>query len=368
MGEAVARKVDKATTQPVGLKRFSYMRFYLATMALPKEPGLWESLFSYSADKLHARALAVYLFNMHISSQMYHQDPSQLTLNYLGVLDGLVRGPHPFKMSQTRAFYKKNQTQIDGLLKQFMQNVPAELATPITPAQKQRWLELLERQPQRAHKPIYFLPANNMLRAEIPAEVYKKLNLIMKQGAEQAKRQVVTYDVADVQLEDLDSKLVHHAQRRKQTYRWVKDECYYSSYLLGKLVSGQVSGQLPWDTRVYLITAMPKSGEFLVPADNGSRFTLANGTKGLHWRYHTALLVVVPYQGLHIPVVLDSFLGGRPVSLDSWLSYFSWQTVLSVVPFSRENMTEKALHISTKLDGARIRVGKTVYDPAPVEK
>ncbi len=370
-GEVDADRLLQQTQQALqspGEKRFNYLRFFVASNVLPQKPGFWESLFSSGTEKNHQRALAIYLFNMYVSSQYYQQSPNILTLNYLGVLDAVVRGPDKFDAQHATEFYYKNQAQIDGLLYQFRHKVPRQWTAP-TKEQILAWLTLLEKQPRQSGKPVYIYPAQNTLKDSLVPALSAQLEAAATAAQKQAQKQVILYDVADIQLSDYDSKIGNYQTHRKRTYRWVKDECYYSAYAIGRQLITQITKRrLPWDTRLYTLTATAKKGEFLSPAQ-GTRFQLANGQKGLHWRYHTVLLVIVKQNNSYVPAVLDPFLGGlNPISLEKWISYFSSNTVFSAVPFSRDSDTENALKVPQKIDKNAIWVDGTRYEPAPVEK
>ena len=362
----VAQQIAQNTSF-VETKHFKFMRFFLASNTLPEEPGFWESIFT-SYDEQHARALAIYLFNMHISTHAYQQTPKVLSLNYLGVLDGLVRGPKVFEVSRATKFYQDNQKQIDSLLEQFMKRAALKGAAP-TQAQLHQWLALLEKQPRRSNKPVYIFPKQNLLKAVVPPGIKAQFKPVLEKVSAQAQKQVVVYDTANVNLEDLDHKIGSHQAHRKRTYRWIKDECYYTSYLTGQFITSQIANRrLPWDTRIYVLTALPQSGEFLIPA-NGERFKLADGQKSLHWRYHTALLIIVPQGNTYTPIVLDLFLGGQtPLPLDEWITSFNSNTVFSSVPFARDSIVENALKTPQKKEGNSVWVEGTRYEPASVEK
>lgn len=370
-GEVDADRLLQQTNQALqfpGAKRFNYMRFFVVNNTLPQKPGFWENIFSSNAEQNHQRALAIYLFNMYVSTQVYKQSPNILTLNYLGVLDGIVQGPDQFDTRHATEFYQKNQAQIDGLLKQFRQKAPRHWSEP-THKQILAWLTLLEKQPRKSGKPVYVFPTQNALMGSVTPTLNTRLETAANIAQKQAQKQVILYDVADVQLADYDSKIGNHQVRRKRTYRWVKDECYYTAYIIGRQLIAQITKRhLPWDTRLYTLTATAKKGEFLNPA-KGERFELANGQKGLHWRYHTALLAVVHQNNSYVPIVLDPFLGGTtPLPLGKWISYFRDNTVFSAVPFSRDSDIENAIKTPQKIEGKALWADGKRYEPASVLK
>jgi len=362
----VARKTEQATAYPAGLKRFSYMRFYPARNTLPQEPGLIESWTSSPEKAAHIRALAIYFLNMQISMHFYANKttPSQLTLNYLGVLDGLVGGLKVFDTAQASSFYKKNKEDVDA----YFAKIRGNLWPAPSQAQINAWLKLLEKQPRQAGKSVYLFPQYNLLQMPVPTQEVGEFRTSLNSAIQKGGKQVITYERAQASLEDLDNKFVNHQQHVQRTYRWVKDECYYSTYILGRLLADKIAHKkINGYTRVYVLTALPKTGEFLKPA-SGARFTLANGSNGLHWRYHTALLVIWPSKNGYVPMVLDNFLGGKePVSLATWLSHFHANTVFTAVPFLRNEKIEEAIKTPTKVQGGNVWIGRTEYEPAPVE-
>ena len=370
LGNVVAQQAQTALHQHTnaGWNRFQYMRFYLPSNEVPQEPGFWERLFSSSADKTHTRALAIYLFNMHASVQTLHEQRPQLSLNYLGVLDGVTKAAPAFDTTHAQAFYQKHQKEIISLMNQFVAKSNPAWAAP-TQAQYQAWLELLEKQPRRNQKPVYSFPLSDGLQSELPSTLAKWGQQTLRMAQQQAQQQVITYDQADVNLENFDRKIGNARAYRKLTYRWVREECHYSSYLLGRLVVNAVTQKtLPWNTRIYLLTAYPKQGEFLTPA-TGNRFILADTQPGLHWRYHTALLLIIPHQGTYVPLVLDLFLGGlTPLTLDQWLAHFQSNTVFTATPFTRDKATENALKTPQRLEGNTVWVDNKKYQPANIEK
>ena len=367
--DVLSQKVQQQATQQLwGVKHVRYMRFFPASNLPPQEPGFWESLFSSPTRQTHIRALAIYLYNMHIVTASLHQSPHVLTLNHLGVLDGLVRGPEIFDTANAVEFYQDNKKEVDTQLTYFLKNSPFQTQKP-TQGQVYIWLKMLSRQPRHAKRPVYLFPTENLLQGTLTAWHKTQLQKLLKAGLSHAQKQVVTYDVADVQLEDLDSKIGTHQPRRKRTYRWASEECYYSTYLIARiLVDYLLQHKTLWDTRVYTLSAWPKTGAFLTPAQ-GKRFTLANGKTGLHWRYHTALLVLVPQQGTYVPVVLDTFLGGQnPLTLQEWLAHFERNTTFGAVPFMRDEKVDQSLKVPQRQQGNKVWVDGAAYDPAPVEQ
>ena len=226
------------------------------------------------------------------------------------------------------------------------------------PQEHQAWTALLENQPPHNGQAVYTFSAQYLLQDPLPAslnELPSSLEMLfitlLAQAARQARQYVVIYNTPDLM------------------YRWVKEECYYGSYLLGKLVNQSALDQtLPWNTRLYLLTAYPKNGAYLTPAQ-GERFELADGSVGLRWQYHTALLVIAPQENRYIPAVLDPFLTGEtPSTLRDFVAHFHPDTVFKAVPFRRNQTVEDALKIPQRQEGKIIWVDNIAYQPAPVEK
>ena len=338
--------------QPAGERRFIYMRYFVPTEQFASS--------SRNTDADYERAVASYLVNMYVSTRLYAEPaPSALTLNYLGVSDGFERLGTGFDFAHANRFYRQHQEEINALFNQYLQarSYPWQLPSSQEITQ---WISLLETAPKRERQLAFTFPATNRLARPFPPQAAQRLTSLLAQAQAQAHKQVITYDEPALELSDLDSHIGNHTYRRKRTYRWVKDECSYSSYLIAKQLShALVTEPAAWEnTHVYLLTATPAQGEFLTPAQ-GVRFKLADGSNGLHWRYHTAVLVIFQKDKQYFPIVLDSFLAGdKPVSLGSWLTHFNPQTVFRAKPF--------LLKVPSRLDGNAIWADGNKFLPAEV--
>ena len=202
----------------------------------------------------------------------------------------------------------------------------------------------------------------------VPPQIAARLTPFLRQTQQKARQYVVIYDEPDLRLEDFDSRIGNHTYRRKRMYRWVSDECHYSSYVTAQALTQAMAADrnaLVF-SHLYMLTAYPQNGEFLTPA-SGPRFKLANGQEGLHWRYHTAVLIILEQNHQYFPVVLDSFLGGlRPLSVSEWQEHFAPDTRFTTTLFQRSKKTENALKIPQRLDGSAVWVDGKKYLPAPV--
>ncbi len=353
--------------QADGSSRFAWMRFFIPSNHVRQEPGLWNRWFSSTFQQQQQRALAMYLFNMYVSTNVYNQPaPSQLSLHFLGVLDGFEMCQKPFPFTQADAFYKQNKAAIEALFLSYLQARPHPWPQP-SQATLLRWVGLLKTLPRRNQQAVYSFPDQNTLTDTLP-DTSMWFHFPLQQAGRQAAQQVILYDEPDVKLEDFDTPIGSHTPKRKRTYRRVQDECYYNSYLTARQLVQEIRANRPdWkSSHVYLLTAYPKQGEFLTPAD-GRRFTLANGQPGLHWRYHTAVLVIAEQNNHFFPLIVDSFLTGRsPASLATWMRHFHPQTVFRVQPFVRNETVENALVKPDVTDGNTVWVKGNRYDPAPV--
>lgn len=348
-----------------GNKRFGYMWFYPPSTRLAdaaSRPG------AAALVRQQAYALALYLFNMYVSSQSYAQrGDGPLSLNYLGVFDGFMMGDSPFDFKKATAFYNQYYQQVHDYIDSFMQGHSYPWPQP-SKQMYENWVALLENQPIRQQQITYVFPRVNLFYKPAMQEEYERLGKLAQQAQERMQNKVVVFDEPDLQLSDLDSRIGNYRVRRKRTYRWVKEECNYSSYLIAQTVNtAAVSKRQEGPSiRVYMLSALPKTVEFLTPA-RGTRFMLADGTTGLHWRYHTAVLVVLARGGLYELVVLDSLLGGsQPLPLQQWIKQFSSNTLFTAKPFRRSQTVENALHTPQRIDVNTVWVDKLPYLPADV--
>ena len=355
---AVERQIQttRQQSQVAGERRFMYMRYYQPSDRFPAQTS--------NSTRGKIRALALYLVNMYVSSHVYSTpNPSALTLDYVGVLDGFEQEGKDFNFSRAVNFYKDHQEAVDELVNRYLEERSYPWEKP-TLQERIRWTALLQ---TIAGRSIY-AGARTWLNRTLTAEGEKQLESVLKQTQPDLNRKVIVYDEPDLRLEDFDVHIGNHTYRRKRTYRWVKDECYYSSYLLAKqLTQAIVTSPSVWEhTHLYILTAEPTRDEFLTPAQ-GERFKLADGTYGLHWRYHTAVLVVFQQNGAYYLVILDRFLaGGKPVPLGTWLSHFSSQTQFQAKPFVRSKKVEDALKIPSRTEGNAIWAEGNKYIPASV--
>ena len=130
--------------------RLAHLRFYFPknkTQAL----GEGEACF--------VRGVAFYLFNMYISTAVYGQDmPARLTLDYAGVLDGLMmcKVNPGFDTRKVVAFYNEHHNEIKAYLKEFFAagHLPAyDVADAVNTRRERAFLQVLAASPRREQQP-----------------------------------------------------------------------------------------------------------------------------------------------------------------------------------------------------------------------
>ena len=322
-------------------------------------------------------AYATYLHNMYIWHEIYgNQDEKTLSLNYLGVAESISHLPD-LRTKNALKFYRKHQAkiqeQIAALFLTDRKNYPKNTAL------EEKWITLLQAQDfhSNRYKLLYDYPEVSLFPQTYAQADVSFLILAIRMADTLAGQKVILFERTQATLEDLDSRLASGGGRNKPeyTYRWVKDECEYSSYLVGvQLLQMAQSNPRQWEkTRVYKITARPAQGEFYLRPAQSERFTLTNGAPAAKWQYHTAILVMLNTQkGEIIPVVLDNFLGSaeKPVALAQWITSFDKTTQFEVVPFARNEKVEQAIQTPDEVtqNGQIVRVNNRDYKPAPIEE
>lgn len=347
-----------------GTERIYFMRFYR-----PAAQPLRGKVHAEKAE--HIRQMAVYLFNMYVSTAAYRMDvPSRLTLNQVGVLDSFSFG-EKFKYSKASSFYLQNKKEIKNALAGFFGKSPYPAYNAEDPENDGRELafaRLLEKAPQVNGYPGYYMAAANTIKGEASSQDKAQVAAWLAAAREEGKNKVITYATNTVSLEDFDNKFARRSNVMQYTYRCVNDECEYCGYLFGKRICRPAQENAFKNWHFYTITARPVSGNYLTPAA-GSRFKLADGSSAARWQYHTASLIMAWRNGRYAVLVADSFLAGeQPVSLEKWLSYFKpGSAQFAVMPFYRNQTVENALKTPEKRTGRNVVVGGTVHTPHPIE-
>lgn len=358
--------------QATRMSRFGMMRYFPPSDTVQTAPSWWDNLWtSYTSS--HEKALAFYLFNMYASTRAYQsKSVSQLTLNFLGALDAFYMQDNPFPLDEAETFYKNHQQEVQTLLADYFKQSKRGVYRP-NERLELSFVRALQKAPRYAKKPAYAKAALNLVTGAIAQKEEDKLERIWRRAKTDMALKVITFEQNVPMPDAYDTKLARPTTQKAYFYRWVQDECNYSSYLTGKAITNAyLQEKQSWGhLRLYMLTARPKSGVYLTPSAGGERFTLANGKQALKWQYHTALLAVVnPAPGHYAPVVLDSFLGGNNLmTLDAWLSKFSAQTVFLAEPFFLDGAVENALKEATRIDNhERVYIEGKFYAAAPVEK
>lgn len=341
------------------------MRFYY-----PRTEALSSQERSSKAEQV--RQVAVYLFNMYVSTAAYTmQPPEHLTLNQLGVLDSFSFGKNSFNYAKASDFYVKNKAEIKRWLTSFFSKDPFpsyNAGDAANDAAELAFIRLLERAPRVHGYPGYHMAQKNAITGQAAEPDKQAVAQWMAQAHADGNNRVITYETNTLSLDDFDNK---YARRNamKRTYRCVNDECEYCGYLFGKRVCQSVSSDSSGKVRLYTISAWPVTGKYLTPS-SGQRFKLADGSEAAHWQYHTASLVVTQRNGRYAVQVADSFLGGtQPVSLDEWLRHFrAGSAQFAVMPFFRNKTLEETVKTPQKREGNNVMVGGKRYTPHPIEK
>lgn len=358
-------------SQQPRLNRFGSMRYFPPRNTVQEAPSWWDNLWTNYTPS-HERALAFYLFNMYVSARAYNtKSVSQVTLNFLGTLDAFSMLDDPFPLKESESFYRKHKTQIQTWLTDFFKQSNLGTYRPNEPLELS-FVRALAKAPVYRKKPGYVTGASNLLKGTISPADRSLLEEAWYQAKNNMVLKAVTFDTPVAMMDAYDTKLARPSGQQAHFYRWVKDECNYSSYMTGQAITkAYTKNRKGWGgLRIYMLTAHPKSGLYVKPAA-GSRFVLANGKPALNWQYHTAILVIMntaPHR--YTPIVLDSFLGGDTLlTLDQWLAKFSPNTVFYADPFFRDKTVEDAIQEPQTVDTKdNIYIHGKRYAPAPVEK
>lgn len=322
--------------------------------------------------------LSAYLFNMYMVAEHNTLVPEALSLNETGVLDPLMHLKKSFPAERAHKIYLKNQARVQEALS-FMFRL-AGRPYPNDAQAEEAWALALQQASAatRSRQRIsYAMPEELHLQGEYDWADVSFLVPALRMAAVESENKAVLFEKTQATLEDLDTRLAAGGGRNKPnyTYRWVKDECEYSSYVLAEhLLQTAASEPEKWGkTRVYKITARPSKETFYLRPVQGERFVLADGTQAAKWQYHTAVLLVLHTQaGDYIPVVLDSFLGKteEPFTLAQWSDFFDKTTRFEVVAFEKNKKIDEALKTpqSVNQDGKIIRINGRDYKPAPIEE
>ena len=346
-------------------------------LAAPVQNAQFAQMLPSVAGEDEMSLLAAYLFNRYMVAAV-HTDAGQeenLSLSYVGVLDPLMKKSFP--ADKAHKIYLKNQERVQETLSLMFRL--ARRSYPRNTRQEVKWAEALQHAAQqtRSRSPIaYAMPDKLFVQGDYVWADISFLVPALRMATVESENKVVLFEKKQATLEDFDNRLVSGGRNKPDyTYRWVKDECEYSSYVLGKHLLQTAAGEPErWQkTRLYKMTARPpKEAYYLRPAQ-GERFLLPDGTQAAKWQYHTALLLVLHTQkGDYIPIVLDAFLGDTetPFTLAQWLDFFDKTTQFEVTAFEQNDKIDEALQLPKEIspDGQIIRVNGHDYKPAPIEE
>lgn len=372
----LVRRLQPAAGEPgrAAMSRLRWMRFYAPTVKIAEREGFWERLFHSFSEADKQRAVASYLYQMYISSAVYGGEiPPRLTVNYLGVLNGLERLEVNFDAREALAYYQKNKPEIKKWLVQFFQ----EAGLPVYQPENTRnditetaFLRTLARSTGPSGRAGYLL-AHPRWDEPLPQEDKKWLQEVQRLAAEDIRQKVVLYEENMADLSVLDKISGQYtASGKAYLFRPAEKECAACSYLTCSRVCRQIhtpSARPAGLVQVYQLQAEPSKANQLRPA-SGAKFFSPQGNAYPDWFYHEAVLVIFKHGKRHIPVVLDPFLAEGPVAFSQWLAHFSPQhTVLYAYPFQRWSDTEERLVRPDKVKGNKIWKDGRSYKPYPME-
>ena len=372
----LVRRLQPAAGEPgrAAMNRLRWMRFYLPTVKIAEREGFWERLFHSFSEADKQRAVASYLYQMYISSAVYGGEiPPRLTVNYLGVLNGLERLEANFDAREALAYYQKNKAEIKKWLVQFFKEAalpvyqPENVRNDIT---EKAFLKTLARSTLEHGRAGYVLAAPRW-NEPLPQADQKWLQEVQRLAAADIRQKVVLYEENAASLSSLDKLSGQYTDGGKvYLFRPAGKECAACSYLTCSRVCRQVQAQPSrnWGLmQVYQLQLRPLKASQLRPA-SGTKFFSPQGKAYPDWFYHEAVLVILNHGKRHIPVVLDPFLAEGPMAFSQWLAHFSPQhTVLYAYPFQRWSDTEERLVRPDKVKGNKIWKDGRSYKPYPVE-
>ncbi len=349
------------TPQQISSRRFQRLRYYPVSLTPAAKVK--------DSRQKQIYAAAVYLYNMQRSLDAYQQtNCTNLTLNFLGALDGFYRF-NEFFPSNGQIFYLAHQKEIQQQVQRFFQ----ESHTHYARNEKLEYslMLLLKYIPRHNNQLGYFKPKHNKIVGELPSKDASQLTLLWQAAKNETAKKAVLFEWKTIPSQAIDFPLVYTGSHIQRTYRWAKEECNYASYILGKTLATHITKHPnQWaHARIYLLTARPKEGKYLLSAQ-GKRFTLANGKVADAWQYHTAVLLVFQStSGAFIPVIMDSFLGGdHYLTPHDWLDKFHAKTIFFAEPFQVKTEVENNIVIPSEIQGRDILYHNHRYTPAPIEE
>lgn len=372
---AAIQKIPSVRENP-GMNRLYRMRFYFPSDQVAQREGFWEQFLRAFSDKDQERAIAFYLYQMYISSAAYGQLPQgRLTVNQLGVLDGLERLPGAFDVRKAPAFYQKHKSEIKNWLKLFFSkaHLPVYRESDVqNDSVELNFLRILASSADGKGRAGYRLD-DPQWKSSLKNQEAARLTKLQRLAQQEIARKVVLYQVnkADLSAADKMTARGNNRSLREYLYRPAAKECAASAYVTGSCLCEQLaahSSTAKGISRVYQLHMRPQGGGVLQAA-GGKGFYAPSGTKYPEWYYHEAVLIIVNRGREYTPVVLDKFLFDNPVELEDWLALFDQRrTVLYATPFQRwEDTEERLVCPDRKTPQGIVKEGRT-YHPYPVEE
>lgn len=361
--------------QNPGMNRMRWMRFYFPSTTVARQDGVWEKLYHAFNSKDEQRAVAFYLYQMYVSAAAYGQMPSgELTINQLGVLDGLEKLTTSFDVRDVQEFYQDNKPEIKAWLKQFFDKVGLRgyrTNDPLNDVAERQFLQILANSADGRGRACYLVAAPKW-KSALRAQDIAWLTRVQQSTERDIGQKVALYKVPKATLSALDKRIGNKGSgQMAYLFRPAGQECAARAYLTGSSLCRQMKGQPSQErrlSRIYQLHLEPTDREFLKPA-RGNRFRAPNGKVYPDWYYHEAVLVVLHHANQYTPVVLDKFLSDKPIVLEKWLAYFNPRTTLIYAsPFQRWEETESSLVLPDRTSQKGIWKNGRLYRPYPVDE
>ena len=361
--------------QNPGMNRMRWMRFYFPSTTVAQKDGVWEKLYHAFNSKDEQRAVAFYLYQMYISAAAYGQMPGRyLTINQLGVLDGLEKLTTPFDVRNVQEFYEDHKPEIKAWLKQFFNKIGKtsyRTDDPRNDATERQFLQILANSADARGRACYLVETPKW-KSALRKQDAAWLAQVLRGTEREIGRKVALYKMPKSSLAALDKRVGRMVGgQMSYLFRPAGQECAARAYLTGSGLCRQMKSQPAQGrqiSRVYQLHLSPTDNEFLKPA-RGNRFRAPNGKVYPNWYYHEAILVVLQHANQYTPVVLDKFLSDKPIVLEKWLTYFNPRmTIIYASPFQRWEETENTLVLPDKTGPKGILKDGRLYRPYPVGK
>ncbi|MCQ2409969.1 MAG: hypothetical protein MJ053_00010 [Elusimicrobiaceae bacterium] len=219
-----------------GVGRFEWMKSYAPSNTVRQSPRVREQLFGKKKRiQEQVEAVAVFLFNMYISAAAYREDmPAQLTLDYVGALDGFFKCEEMIPVDKVQDFYTRHREEIQTRLTElFAQEgiVEYQVSPLMNEMRERRFLQVLASAPTHEKWPGYVWTGTTRLTAFAYREDTRQLRSLVHRSLAESSRKVIVFEVPHMEFEDLDNPLALPRNKAERLYRCVNDECAYCTVI-----------------------------------------------------------------------------------------------------------------------------------------